>query len=234
MLLLLLTGVYLLSREAARVTMLETGTQKVVVIDAGHGGEDPGKVGVNRALEKDINLSIARLVEEKLRSENVTVVMTREEDQQLGQADGGSQKAADMRERCRIINESGAVCAVSIHQNSYTEPSASGAQVFYYETSAEAQSFAAIMQRKLAEALDPDNHRECKGNTTYYVLKKTNVPIIIVECGFLSNPEEADLLLTAEYQERVAQAVCEGILEYLGGDGGSAVQPSSSLQHKVQ
>ena len=123
-----------------------------------------------------------------------------------------------MRERCRIINESGAACAVSIHQNSYTEPFASGAQVFYYETSAEAQSFAAIMQRKLAEALDQENHRECKGNTTYYVLKKTSIPIIIVECGFLSNPGEADLLLTSDYQERVAQAVCEGILEYLDSD----------------
>lgn len=218
MLVLLLVGVYLLSREAARVTMLETGKPRVVVIDAGHGGADPGKVGINQALEKDVNLAIAKLVEEKLRSEGVTVVMTRGTDQQLGDAEGGSQKAADMRERCRIINESGAACAVSIHQNSYTDPSASGAQVFYYETSAEAQSFAAMMQEKLAEALDPDNHRECKGNTTYYVLKKTSIPIIIVECGFLSNPEEADLLLTADYQERVAQAVCGGILEYLDSD----------------
>ena len=215
MLLLLLAGVYFLSREAARVTMLETGKPRMVVIDAGHGGDDPGKVGVNQALEKDVNLAIAQLVEEKLRSEDVTVVMTRETDEQLGQAEGGSQKAADMRERCRIINESGAACAVSIHQNSYTEASASGAQVFYYETSAEAENFAAIMQRKLAESLDPDNHRVCKGNTTYYVLKKTSVPMIIVECGFLSNPAEADLLITADYQERVAQAVCEGILEYL-------------------
>lgn len=217
MLVLLLAGVYLLSREAARVTMLETENARMVVIDAGHGGGDPGKVGVNQALEKDINLAIAQLVEEKLRDEDVTVVMTRETDQQLGKAEGGSQKAADLRERCRIINESGTACAVSIHQNSYTEPSASGAQVFYYETSAEAQVFASVMQRKLAEALDPDNHRECKGNTTYYLLKKTTVPIIIVECGFLSNPGEAELLVTADYQEKVAQAVCDGILEYLDG-----------------
>ena len=124
MLLLLLAGVYFLSREAARVTMLETGKPRMVVIDAGHGGDDPGKVGVNQALEKDVNLAIAQLVEEKLRNEDVTVVMTRETDEQLGQAEGGSQKAADMRERCRIINESGAACAVSIHQNSYTEASA--------------------------------------------------------------------------------------------------------------
>lgn len=211
---LLLAGVYLLSREAANMTMMEKN-RTVVVIDAGHGGEDPGKVGVSGTLEKDINLTIAQLVEEKLMTHQIEVIMTRETDELLGDAQGGSAKAADLRERCRIINEAGPLCAVSIHQNSYTEESVSGAQVFYYETSAESQELAAILQQSMAEQLDPDNHRQCKGNTTYYILKKTEVPTVIAECGFLSNTREEALLNTPDYQEKVAEAITRGILTYV-------------------
>lgn len=167
------------------------------------------------SLEKDINLSIAKLVEEKLEEHRIEVIMTRETDELLGTADGGSQKAADLRERCRIINEASPLCAVSIHQNSYTEESVSGAQVFYYETSQESQILAAILQQTMAEQLDPDNHRQCKGNTTYYILKKTEVPTVIAECGFLSNTQEEALLNTRDYQEKVAEAITQGIMTYV-------------------
>lgn len=212
---LLLVGVYLLSREAARVTMLEKNST-VVVIDAGHGGTDPGKVGVNGTLEKDINLSIARLVEEKLKEHQVEVIMTRETDELLGTSNGESQKAADLRERCRIINEAKPVCAVSIHQNSYTEESVNGAQVFYYETSEESLLLATVLQQALVDGLNPDNHRQSKGNTTYYILKKTEVPTVIAECGFLSNTQEEALLNTQDYQEKVAEAITQGIMDYIG------------------
>lgn len=94
-------------------------------------------------------------------------------------------------------------------------PEVKGAQVFYYTNSAEGKKLAEGLQTALVEGVDPENHREAKGNTSYYLLKKTDVPLAIVECGFLSNPEEAGLLATKEYQEKVAEAVCTGILKYL-------------------
>ena len=215
---LLLIGVYVLSREGARLVALEMESRKTVVIDAGHGGEDPGKVGVGNILEKDINLEIAKLVEKQLRKAGYQVVMTRTDDTMLVSDGCGSKKSEDLKNRCRMINESGARCAVSIHQNSYSDAAIKGAQVFYFEHSAEGKQLAETLQASLVEGLDPENHRQAKGNVTYYLLKKTEIPIVIVECGFLSNREEAALLEEKAYQEKVAKAVCDGITEYLDGE----------------
>ena len=100
-------------------------------------------------------------------------------------------------------------------QTSYHEPEVSGAQVFYYTTSEEGKKLAEIIQAQLRLSLDPDNHREAKANNTYYLLKKTSTTIVIVECGFLSNTEEAALLKTEEYQDRVAWNIHLGIMQYL-------------------
>ena len=120
-----------------------------------------------------------------------------------------------MRKRCEIIEKSGCILAVSIHQNSYHEEYVTGAQVFYYGTSQEGQRLAETIQEKLISHVDPENHRQAKANESYYLLKKTEVPIVIVECGFLSNYEEAEKLCTPEYQQRVAWAIHMGILQYL-------------------
>ena len=126
-----------------------------------------------------------------------------------------------MKERVRIMNESKADLAVSIHQNSYHEESVYGAQVFYYSHSREGEAVAKILQESLQE-IDPENHRQAKANETYYLLRRTKVPTVIVECGFLTNPEEAEKLSGEEYQEQVAEAVAKGIakcLEYLNEYG---------------
>lgn len=189
----------------------------VVVIDAGHGGIDPGKVGINRALEKDINLMIAKKVKRYLELSDVEVIMTREGEEGLYRPEDSNKKVQDMKNRVALIDSCGADLAVSIHQNSYSEESVKGAQVFYYATSLQGKAMAEVMQEAMAETLDKENHREAKANDSYYLLKKTQTPIIIAECGFLSNSREAELLTQDAYQDRVAWAVCKGILRYAGG-----------------
>lgn len=189
----------------------------VVVIDAGHGGKDPGKIGVDDSLEKDINLVIAGKVRDILVKQDVEVVMTREDDRGLYEEQTSNKKVQDMKNRCFLINETKADCAVSIHQNSYHEEYVKGAQVFYYGNSAEGKRLAEILQEELVSFVDTANHRKAKANESYYLLKKTGVPTAIVECGFLSNWEEAKKLQEEPYQNQIAWAVAMGILKYLNG-----------------
>lgn len=212
---ILLASVYLLSEKAAQLTANAEPTRQVVVIDAGHGGADPGMVAEDGTLEKDINLAIAGKVKAKLEALNIDVVMTRETDEMLHDGEDAGEKQRDMQLRCEKINTSGAVCAVSIHQNSFGSLAVKGAQVFYYADSEMGGQFAKIMQQKLVEILDPSNTRVCKANSSYYLLRKTSVPLVIVECGFLSNPEESQLLQTEAFQDRAAEAICAGIQQYL-------------------
>ncbi len=185
-----------------------------VVVDAGHGGKDPGKVGVNDALEKDINLQIAGLLKTFLEMDDVRVVMTRETDEGLYDENSSNKKVQDMKRRIAIIEEAKPDLVVSIHQNSYKDSSVKGGQVFYYTTAEKSRQLAQIMQKQLQE-MDPGNKREAKGNTGYYLLKKTTVPTVIVECGFLSNPQDAALLSEPAYQEKMAFGIHMGVMKYL-------------------
>lgn len=189
-----------------------------IVIDAGHGGADPGKVGINNILEKDINLSVALLLAEKLENAGISIVLTRDSDIDL--ANGASNfKSADMQNRCRFITEHTPIFTVSIHQNSYPSENVSGAQVFYYTESAEGKALSTTLQNSLIANLDPTNTRQPKANDNYYLLKKTPTPTVIVECGFLTNPIEASLLATKEYQGKIVNAIYLGIIEYLETNG---------------
>ena len=190
-----------------------------MVIDAGHGGDDPGKVGINGVNEKDVNLQIAELVKVFLEANDIEVIMTRESDEGLYDADASNKKVQDMKRRIALIEESEPALTVSIHQNSYPEEYVHGAQVFYYTGSTQGQLLASAVQRQLVQKADPENKRQVKANDSYYLLKKTGVPIVIVECGFLSNSAEAEKLCTPEYQQRVAWAIHMGILEYLNTNG---------------
>ena len=154
----------------------------------------PAKSGVNGKKEKDVNLSIAKKVEKKLKKQNIAVKMTRREDKGLDNT-----KIGDMKARVNMINGTKPTLAVSIHQNSYTQEEIKGAQVFYFTHSKDGKEAAEVMQ-EMFRLFDKENKRVCKGNNTYYMLKKTEVPTIIVECGFLSNWEEAKKLSTKEYQ----------------------------------
>ncbi len=186
----------------------------VVVIDCGHGGNDPGKVGAGGVLEKDVNLEIGKLVCKRLEKKGYEVIMTREEDEALADVESDNIKVQDMKNRVKVINGAKPGLAVSIHQNSYPDPDVCGAQVFYYSESAEGKAAAEIMQEALLE-VDAENTRKAKANNTYYILKRTEPPIVIVECGFLSNPEEERLLSDEGYQETMAEAITSGVEKYL-------------------
>lgn len=183
--------------------------EKIVVIDAGHGGDDPGKIGINDALEKEINLKIAKEIKKNLEDAGITVVMTRENDDSLSNS-----KTEDLQERVKIIDGSKAEIAVSIHQNSFSSETEKGAQVFYYSESEEGIKLAQTLQNHL-KLMDSENRREIKENDTYFLLKRTKTPTVIVECGFLSNWEEAEKLAGDEYQKEIAQVISEGILTYM-------------------
>ena len=199
-----------------RVLTEKTEKEKpCVVIDAGHGGADPGKVGVDGSLEKDINLKIAKKLAMFLAAADVDVVLTREDDAGLYDENVSNKKVQDMKNRVAFIEEKKPALTVSIHQNSYPEEYVHGAQVFYYTGSAQGQRLAESIQKQIVENVDPENKRQVKANDSYYLLKKTGVPIVIVECGFLSNSAEAEKLCTPEYQQRVAWAIHMGILQYL-------------------
>lgn len=187
---------------------------RVIVLDAGHGGFDPGKVGVNGAKEKEINLQIANVLKEYLEAAGFTVEMTRTTDDGLYSENDANKKSVDMKARVKIMEEKQPAFAVSIHQNSFTQESSFGAQVFYYTASEKGKALAEVLQRTIKEVIADGNHREAKANDSYYLLKKSPCPMVIVECGFLSNSREAELLVTSEYQDKMAWAVCLGIVEY--------------------
>lgn len=201
--------------EHARRTFQKNGEEITIVVDAGHGGIDPGKIGVNNALEKDINLAIALKLERNLKENGIHVVMTRTDDNGLYKESDTNKKVRDMKNRLEIIEEAKPTLAVSIHQNSYPDPSVSGVQVFYYKDSVKSREAAEIMQAQMIRTLKPEKERVAKDNGSYYLLKKTSVPIVIVECAFMSNPTEAELLTQDEYQERVAWAVYMGIMQVI-------------------
>lgn len=187
--------------------------EKVVVIDVGHGGNDPGKIGVNNCKEKDVNLQIALCLKAQLQARGVTVIMVRETDENLALSGASNQKASDMHNRISLINASGADCMVSIHQNSYPDASVCGPQVFYYETSETSKELAQKLQTQLICDLQPEKEREIKTGNDLYILKNSNCPAVIVECGFLSNPTECALLQTGEYQQKIALAIARVLCE---------------------
>lgn len=201
--------------ESHKKAFQKNGEEITIVVDAGHGGIDPGKIGINNALEKDINLAVALKLERNLRENGINVVMTRTDDNGLYNETDSNKKVRDMKNRLAIIEEAKPVLAVSIHQNSYPDSSVSGVQVFYYKDSVKSKEAADIMQAQLIRTLKPKKERLAKDNGSYYLLKKTSVPIVIVECAFMSNPIEAQLLTQNDYQEKVAWAIYMGIMQVI-------------------
>ena len=186
----------------------------VIVLDAGHGGFDPGKVGVNGALEKDINLSIVKKLQALLEEEGFTVHLTRDKDSLLAPVNSNTKKKDDMIARIDMITRLNPFFTISIHQNSFTDESTSGPQTFFYQDSEESATMAQVIQDVLNTQLSPAKKRAPQANANYYLLTRTPTPTVIVECGFLSNPSEAELLTQDEYQSRVAHSIFLGILSY--------------------
>lgn len=192
--------------------------KKRVVIDAGHGGSDPGKIGYNGAYEKDVNLAIAKKLRKKLEKEDVIVTMTREKDRVFTEeelADGKEGKDEDMNKRIIIINEAVANVCISIHQNSYKARSVKGPQVFYYKYSQKGKNLAETIQTALNSEFSEGTGRATEANKNYFLLKRSAPPTVIVECGFMSNPEESELLVDGKYQDKLATVIADAVLSYL-------------------
>ncbi|MGN0383776.1 MAG: N-acetylmuramoyl-L-alanine amidase [Eubacterium sp.] len=193
-------------------------TYGTVIIDAGHGGNDPGKIGVSGEVEKEINLQIAQKLKNVMEEKGFCVVMTRESDAGLYESTDSNKKRSDMAKRCEIINsqfesDDNTIC-ISIHQNSYTSQSIHGAQVFYYSKSESGKLMAELIQQSLIENVDPTNTRIAKANSDYYILTHTDCPSVIVECGFLSNYTEAGKLSDEDYQQQLAEAILQGVIDF--------------------
>lgn len=183
----------------------------VVVIDAGHGGSDPGKIGVDGCKEKDVNLQIARCLKAQLVVRGVDVILTREQDVCLADGAAANKKVSDMHKRMDIISRAGADYVISIHQNSYPSGDVSGPQVFYYSASEKSKELAERIQHALIQNLHPQKEREIKPGDDLYILKTSPCPAVLVECGFLSNPEECTRLQQTEYQRQIAAAVAQAV-----------------------
>ncbi|ABR50512.1 N-acetylmuramoyl-L-alanine amidase CwlD [Alkaliphilus metalliredigens QYMF] len=191
-------------------------TAKGVIIDAGHGGIDPGKVGSMGNNEKDINLSIARYLREYLEQSGSVVLMTRDSDVGL-YTEGGTvrkKKNEDLQNRKKIVKESQADIFITIHVNSFTQSQYSGAQTFYPKNNPMGKRLAGILQEELVNVLDPNNKRVALEKEGIYLIRDLEIPTVLVECGFLSNPKEEKLLNDSQYQQRVAWALYIGIQRY--------------------
>jgi N-acetylmuramoyl-L-alanine amidase len=222
---LIFLACFLTTDQSVKVMKRIFFTQKIsqkqitIVIDPGHGGRDPGKVGVNHALEKDINLSIAIKLKNLLELNDIKVIMTREDDSGLYSESDSYKKRADLNNRIDIIHSNKADFAISIHQNSFTQEDCRGAQVFYYQKSLPGKQLAEMIQTQLKKTIADGNHRQAKANSSYYMLTKTQCPLVIVECGYLSNYKEAELLLNEEYQEKVAWGIHLALLQFINDSG---------------
>lgn len=189
-----------------------------ILIDAGHGGADGG-ASANGLTEKDINLNVALKLKEVIEQSGGTVAMTRDGDYSTAdenRTDGTSAKKSDLKRRREMVAESGADMFVSIHMNKFPQEKYWGAQVFYADTPDNSRKLGEAIQAALPRVLNDGNERAAKKtNGSIYILKNAAVPSVIVECGFLSNPDEAQKLKTEEYQFKLAGAVFEGICDYL-------------------
>ncbi len=212
--LLFLIAVFPFCHKLSKQVVALHRNKTTIVIDVGHGGSDPGKVGIQGIKEKDVNLAIARYLKDYLIAEDYTVYMTRETDQGLYDESVSNKKKSDLSNRIQFVQKKNASCMISIHQNSYPDTIQHGAQTFYYEGREEDKNFAQYVQDSLL-TFDPSNTRQIKSSTSYYILKNAQVPSILIECGFLSNPEETANLTDPNYQKQIAYAIAIGTCRYL-------------------
>ncbi|MBR3629665.1 MAG: N-acetylmuramoyl-L-alanine amidase [Oscillospiraceae bacterium] len=206
------------ARQNALQTAAGIPERRVIILDAGHGGMDGGCSSAAGDVEKNINLSILLDLRELLRASGYEVIVTRDTDVSIhdpGVEGVANQKSSDMDNRLAIFNSvQGAVC-LSIHQNRFTDPQYSGAQMFYSDTNSRSAVLAQQLQQQFVAFLQPENRRETKlvGKELFLCYYSKN-PTVMAECGFLSNPEEAALLVTEDYQQKVAFTLYAALVQY--------------------
>ncbi|MBR4887578.1 MAG: N-acetylmuramoyl-L-alanine amidase [Clostridia bacterium] len=217
---MLLTMLHLVTASIERISQTADSLRigaPVIVIDAGHGGEDGG-AEANGVLEKDINLQIAQILEVLLRTNGFDVLMLREEDIDLGDdtlETVRERKVSDLKRRAELVKEAGNCILISIHQNYFEEPQYSGAQAFFSPQNPKSELLGDFIQTAVKGHLQANNKREIKPGANIWLLEHVSVPAVLVECGFLSNSEEAVLLSTKEYQQQIALCIFGGVCDYL-------------------
>lgn len=209
--------VYLAMQHNLSVKTAALAAQPVtIVVDAGHGGEDGGAVSQDGSKESEINLAVARRLEHVLALCGMKPLMLRSTDDAVS-TDGETvhaRKISDLKQRAARTNATIPAVLVSIHQNHFGEPQYHGAQVFYAASSG-SKELAQLAQENLRRILDPDNGREIKKADTVYLMEQIDCTGILVECGFLSNPQEAKLLQTPAYQTKIACALGSALAQFL-------------------
>ncbi len=191
---------------------------KIVILDAGHGGEDPGAIGAGNIYEKDLNLSIAFAIGEELERSGYVVVYTRTEDKLLYSEHEdiyGMRKIYDLKNRCKVAGAYPEALFISIHMNSYGSEKYSGLQVYYSDGNDDSLLLARSIQTAVKEKLQPENKRSVKNGKDLYLLKNMQNTAVLVECGFLTNPEECEKLSEKEYQKQLSFSVVYGIINYI-------------------
>ena len=211
--LLCVTAIAALYNHYGLPAFSSTRSGKIIVIDVGHGGSDPGKVSATGVEEKNVNLQIAMYLKEYLTAQDYTVYLTRETDCGLYDEHVSKKKTSDLNNRIQFFKEKNADFIVSIHQNSYPDTIQHGAQTFYFTGSETGKAFAETVQESLLQ-FDETNTRQAKASSTYYLLKHSSAPAVIIECGFLSNPDETMKLTDPNYQKELAYAIGMGICRY--------------------
>ncbi len=184
---------------------------KVIYLDAGHGGPDPGTIYKN-IYEKDINLEIVKKLASILEKEGAICYLTRYGDYDLSNNNTGSRKKSDLNNRAKIINKSEADMYISIHLNSISSSTWSGAQVFYDDVNTKNKDLAILMQQILSE--DLKTKREIKEINNMLLNRKITIPGVLIEVGFLSNPNDRYKLQQSDYQYKIAESIKRGIIKY--------------------
>ncbi len=198
--------------------------QRLIIIDAGHGGKDGGAVASDGTQEQFLNLSIALKLEDYLKSNGYNTMLTRTDDNSLhsdGMESIREQKVSDIRNRFQIVENNQGCIFVSVHQNYYSDSKYSGTQVFYGPDNSESEALAQSIQSSVVSQLQNDNKRVIKKATSdIYLLKNTTQCAVLVECGFLSNQNELNLLKSDDYQNDLSKAVGDGIISYINKEVG--------------
>lgn len=194
------------------------GKTPIIVIDAGHGGEDGGAVSPSGLLEKDINLDIALTLKKFLIQSGFEVKMIRTTDTAIYSSSAVTlreKKTSDLHNRVDIINNNPDNILISIHQNKFEQSKYKGTQIFYSVNNPLSETLANSIRMSVKGLLQNDNNRECKpAEKNIYLLYNSSVPAVLVECGFLSNPEEEELLSLKEYRNNIAFSIYTGFLEF--------------------
>ena len=197
-------------------TNVETKT-RIVVLDAGHGGEDGGAVSKSGIVEKDLNLAITMKVKERLEDNNIKVILTRDSDVMLytnPDAKLAKRKVEDINKRIDITNNSNADMLVSIHMNSFPQNYCKGWQIFFKEGNDTGKQIAGYIQESIKGQVENKNERVPQSINNVKLINKSQIPAIVVECGFLSNEEEANMLTEESYQDKISVGICNGIMKW--------------------